>query len=64
MGCPSLVTNVDALPHVIDSLNSIGCVCNKSTQDIAQAISRLSFLDKTYREELINVAKANYFFNF
>ena len=61
MGCPSLVTKV-CFTDVVDSLNSIGFVCDKSTKDIAEAMTRLSFIDKKSREELIYFAKKNYFY--
>ena len=40
-GCPSLVTNVDALPHVLKMLNNQGLLCNRDNSGIIQGLSNL-----------------------
>ena len=59
-GCPSLVTNIDALPYVINQLSNIGSICNSNIYSLVMSIVALTKSDSTNRALLINQFKIKY----
>lgn len=55
-GCPSIVTDIDGLPFVINKLNGMGRVCNPSVYGIAESLMDTDFLMGFDREKLKKIA--------
>jgi glycosyltransferase involved in cell wall biosynthesis len=55
-GCPSLVTDVGALPEVIEKLDGFGRICERSVQGIAEALGMLRKPASEYRQQLLQLA--------
>jgi glycosyltransferase involved in cell wall biosynthesis len=56
-GCPSLVTDVGALPEVIEKLSGIGRVCGRSVQGISDGLSNLRKISTQDRRHLSCIAR-------
>ena len=59
-GCPSLVTNVGALPEVIAKLDHIGTVCERDTLSLGEALTRLRRLVPSERAVLAQLAQRRF----
>ncbi len=55
-GCPSLVTDVGALPEVIEKLGGFGRICERSVQGIADALGLLRRPTSEERRQLSQLA--------
>lgn len=55
-GCPSLVTDVGALPEVIEKLDGIGHICERSVYGIADALGMLRRPASEVRQHLSQLA--------
>jgi|GEM_PF-4468310 len=59
-GCPSLVTDVGALPEVIEKLDGIGRICARSIHGIADALGQLSRPAQEERQQLLRLARIRF----
>ena len=55
MGCPSMVTNVNALPEVIGQLNNMGHIIEPDVSSIGSGLGKLKRLKVGDRERLRNL---------
>ena len=55
MGCPSMVTNVNALPEVIGQLNNMGHIIERDVSSIGSGLGKLKRLKVGDRERLRNL---------
>lgn len=59
-GCPSLVTDVGALPEVVEKLDGIGSICPRSIQGIADALGQLRRPAQVERQRLLQLARTRF----
>jgi glycosyltransferase involved in cell wall biosynthesis len=52
LGCPSIVTNIGALPEVIDLLDRVGLVCEPNVASLAQAMENAIRMGPVDRQRL------------
>lgn len=61
-GCPSMVTDVGALPEVLAQLDHIGVVCRRDPSSLSEALARLRRFSPSERQRLARLAFERFVF--